>query len=263
MSSRNDFNLADVYSAPKEPWSVKRFFAKSVISKIGFSILCTVIASTVMNLPYLKLAVLWCCKITLMVFGTPDGKAADEKGGLKDKLEIIVAKGKEMAGQHDDGDKPHVSLKEKVAEKLSSAATAPVREAAAKVHDKVEQAADTAKEKVAETRDTVKTEAKKVTDKLDNLGGGIADKVHEKRQSAAEQLVQARREEIERQAKAKPKYGPSRKQQAIIAQRRKEQGVAKNAISNDLARGYGAAAATNARNQAAAEAEARRVMGIK
>jgi len=172
-----------------------------LMGRILFGCFCSMLVSVVMNLPYLKMMILWTCQAILLVFGRPDVPEPAKK-----KFDEIVAKGREIAERAETHKEKHPvaplrelkerlesKVKEEVEAKATHAADAPAKEAAAKVKEKVE-------EKVSAASGAVKQEARKVGEKIDGIAGSLADVAREQRLEAAQREAEAERQDLIRRA---------------------------------------------------------------
>jgi hypothetical protein len=172
-----------------------------LMGRFLFGCFCSMAVGVVMNLPYLKMAILWICQAILFIFGRPDVPEP-----VKKKFDEIVVKGHQIAERAETHKERHPipplpalkervesKVKEEVEEKATRAAVAPVKEAAEKVKDKVER-------KVAAAGGAVKQEARKVGEKIDGIAGSLADAARERRQEAARREAEAERQDIIRRA---------------------------------------------------------------
>jgi hypothetical protein len=173
LNTDGDMNLSELYGSTRKeepPWY--RRLGGGLMSRLGISILASLIVGTMMNLPYIKMAVLWTCSIILAIFGNPDGPAP-----VKEKLAVLLDQGQAVAkeavpspgleasraGPLDRVREVAEKAEEKAKEKVVKSAVAPIREAA---EEKVEEV----KEQVAETGRAVKEGAEEIASRINPIG---------------------------------------------------------------------------------------------
>lgn len=202
MDAFRDLRLDDdaaVSGRAKAPASAKAAglgfsLSRGIMGKMAMGVCCSIAASVLLNLPYLKLAIVWVCHLVVVVFGEPEGSKK-----LKDRLPDIVRETQQKA---EEAGIPLPLPEKQPAPAVADAARtppqpkampAPIRQA----QEKVKEATDEVKQDVAEVKDKVESGVDQVTG---SLSGGLSGAMQKRREEAAHAAEVAERESLIRRA---------------------------------------------------------------